>query len=1549
MRQSQDIFFRPVRRRRKHTSLFAALLALVFGVYPIIVNRTQGLVINVAGGANDVVAPGDNGATTFSRVQVDDSFAARDLLRTAAHLVQSGHLDDAIRTYQSAADQYANKVIQSSDGSYISVQEAVWRTLLQIPDVQHGLYDRIYGLAASRAIAQARQSGSQTALSVACELYFPSSAAAGALEDIAAGQFENGDFAAAAQTWLSLMNHPAEQSAQPMLLDHAALAAWLAGEKDLSLDLQQELAANFPNVQGLIDGQMVNYVEHLKTVLVPTPWAAPQFDPSSWPAFNGNFSRNRAADASAIPGAVMWSRPLDTLAAPGFPALSPDNNNWQQRMQQVVSVFNQSSDNDQGNSQIPPILFSYPTCSGDVLYLNQIDHIEALDIASGYTLWQYPALGSHEPQQTLDNITALAEQLDHYSCTLEGDRLYSVIIKHAANNTQQQRWPMYGSFSNLPDVSVVCLDNSTGNQRWTVDAQTLESANGAIIWPACSPMVANGSVYLVVAEVQINTGQTQLFLVRLDADTGRLQWNRFLCSVSGPVYGYSPLDLVPAMADGMIYISTGQGADLAVHADTGNIAWIRLTPTSGVPIANGGYGQGQRLLPWKINPPIVYNDLLITSEITVESAAHIYVYDRWTGRVIHAFQCANLDNGFLTVGAVDNHLLTVGDKLDAVNLQTGRIDWQSRDIGDAGELSARPFLTAQNVYLPLSSGLLLINAHNGTFTQQFHWPDDQLHLAGAPGNLLVTAHQLVVVNDHSVVGYAKWSDALAYLQSRIAAAPGEPEPYLVLAEVAFGSRHIDMSQSMMQKAVDLCSDTTAGAMRDRVFDTSMRFGSLLAADPAQLTAAMFYFRLASEIAATPAQQVLWRSAMADLELSLKNHDAALALLEQILCDPTLRQAPLEQGQSILLAGPSAENSIAQDIIGVWGRDAYASFENSAAALLARASEPGTSPDDRISLYWKIVNGYPNSIAALSAGRQLAAELQTAQDWPKSFEILLWLSERDTDATKKLWVEALLARTLAGLGHWNQALILAQRGLQNNPKFSWDTLQGRTDFQTLQNWILSAAPAGSLAQLARLDFSLSKSPILFPSDSGTTGTLLTPVESDPAFNRFDHFLVCRSQNNSCQVLRFNADPAAAQWTADIPDARQVLLLGSTQDADFILTGQSVVALSAKDGSRLWVSSLDAVTAGVQPVYQLPAYMFTANLADNMPQQQVVVVGGGPVLEDLQDQNGQPDALSNQQVLAQDRMWRFGHELGPTSFRLLQLFPGSLLAIGGSKAMLIDTANGENIWTVPLSDPGLATASSVCRSGNTLAIAIDAPFSKVLLIDAASGRLIGKIALQVQDQCLWMQSGPAGMLYISGIHAVLAYDPSRSLDAPVWVRRDVIDSFPTATQLTLDGLIAPTDHGLRCLDQASGRTLWEQATLPGDDVSAGIPTLRTGLNGETIVVMTPSNLLAYLTRTGEMSWKADFVPQQTPPLASMNLGDPDLALVASGPMENLPNVMVLYLIDQADQQGRLDNGSIVLSQRLVRSAADPSGPPINHWMLADTGVIFEVDNTVYFYHE
>ncbi len=1475
------------------------------------------------------------GATAFSRVQVNDSFGARDMLDAARHLMDNDRPFPAIRLYQKVVRKYGRKVIGVGAGDYRSVRSYVWNLLLKMPPVRHGIYDQLYGLQAQNAVRSAEKTGQLRPLRTVCERYFPSTAAARGLRVAARKEFERGSFAAAARTWLRLWNHPAAKKWRPLLLDHAALAAWLAGERRLARRLEKRLARRFPQATGDIYGRKILLVRHLQQALVPALWVSPRASSHfCWNSIQGNFSRNLIPDTRSVPGAVMWTKPLDTLRPPPLAPGEPANTLalFEQRMAAFGLRSNPYSGKISNN-----IMFSFPTCRRGELFVDTGYEVEAFNIASGYSLWRYPVRHSHAAGASVD-LAALVMGLDSYSCSLSGNRVYA--ITHGGSGPANLMGPPYGFGGVTLSYALICLGERSGRVHWRVSIDKLfPQSPGVLIWPACSPLVRGRSIFLLIVSTRQPGGQNRLSLVRLDARTGQTVWRHYLCTLNGTSYFHEPVDIVPAMATGMIYFSTGQGGILAVHAGSGRIAWLRLTPAAHAPFKTMYWdGLQHRILPWKVNPPLVYKNLLITQDSFSPLRAHIDVWDRWTGRLLESFSSGRLDHAYLVLGAMGGDLYTVGQKVQAINLRSGRVQWSSRRIAAAGQLAARPFLTRRFVYLPLNKGLLRIATRNGRNQPLISWPRAGRHAPGGPGNLLVTPHQLVVVNDSAIIDYARWRDVLAYLQAQIRARPDKPQPYFSLAEAAFRTIHYRLAQNMMGRAARLTvrGATADAALRNRIFNVCLRFGRRLENISNPLSAgALFYFQQARRTAGDPIQQARWRISTARYYLRHLAPVPALKLLEQILARRSFRHAPFTHAGNTMPAGMAAAHVIAHDVIGRFGRKTYAGYEVAARTLLAQARAVHSWP-----LLERVVHRYPNSVAGRQAARRLARNLARHSRWRKELAILLWLREHTTARADKARLLAALVQNMMSLGHWNQALALARRGVRLYPA---PRPAGRMpDFHALRASVVKAAPAGALARLAVLNFSTTNHLTLA---SPIAGSLLTPVDPDPAYHRYGRFLVSRSHGTGVQLTCRGAGSGAVQWTVAIPHVVRLALLGYENHAILLASANSVFAISTATGQTIWTTHLRALL-GRHP----PPAKFHATAIPPM------LVNGGvrvfPPMPAVMFQGNMPfaagSAFVQQRILAQKLAWRLQQKLGATEFRLVKLFPGEFIIAAGGKVMLYDAATGKARWRQSVDIAPLGTLTSIVRTGASFALALNSPITVLALLDRANGHLWRIMRFGARNDLFWLGRGVTGTIYLSGIKALYACRPSGGLTIPIWSRRDLDDPSPLATQWSLDGLIVPTAHGIMCLDDSTGRTRWRRHSISASVSAAAPRTITTFVNQDTLVVMTPTSLLAYSTRRGRIRWKAEFVAAQTPPLLQARLGDPDIAIQAVGPLDGVPATAYLYLVDQADRRGRLDNGSLVLAQRLIRSHHESNGPHIAHWLLVNHGVVFEVSGNIFRCH-
>ena len=1459
----------------------------------------------------------------FSHIQINDSFGARDTLRTARRLVASGHVTQAVRTYQRITQKYGDSVIQKSDGTYESVRQYVWAHLLRTPAIERGLYDQIYGLKAQQVIQQARQTHSLFELTAACERYFAADAAATALQYVAARQFERGRFSVAANLWIQLLRHPALTAQRPLLLHDAAVAAWLAGEKDLADKLLRELAKDAPTATGIIAGKKVNLLANAKTVLrTAAAFRAPP-EPGTWPTFEGNFRRNRMAVRGTLPAATMWVRPLHTFANQA--STKPTSPQFQNELRQLLPTFGLTMDPATGKTS-GEVLFSFPTCANGILYLNMQDRVKAVDINSGYTLWQYPR-GTPPSNSAAANLATLIRALDHYSCTLSHGNIYTVLTRPGIPGQMMTPFGIPAA-----RMEVVCINALSGKLKWQTSATRLVTgAAHRNVWPACIPMANRHAVFLVAAATLGGTGMNELNMVRLNAATGKVQWTHYLCTITGPAYGISPfntINIIPAMADNTLYISTGLGADMALNADSGQVRWLHLNKAAFTPFTAMQYGINRRIPPWQINAPIVTGTRLIAMDNSFGITSRIHIYNRWTGEKLISLPTTSLHHADILLGVMNGNMVLAGTTISAVNIRTGKQMWTSVPIRTFGDISGRPFMTRRDIYIPLNTGLLLVNTGTGAVDNMTKWPAGNIHPSG---NLLVTAHEVVVVNDHLTAGYARWKDALAYLTGRIKAHPKRPAPYLTLAEVAFRAGHNPLAQRMLNNAVKLALAEVAPSksQADRIFRVCMKFANQSKHKSGLNQAELFYLQKASAIAGLPNQQVKWRMAMAAYYLAQSQPRMAITLLEEILAHAYLRSAAVDYRGVTEAAATAAQTMIQSDAIHNFGVASYAPWELKARKLLARFGQDHTT-----GTLEQIVLQYPNSMAARHAGRLLATHFAIRHQWSKAYDMLLWRRAAGSGTeTNKAWELSRLCSALAHLRHWNQALVLALRGAGEYPTYQWTSSRKWTFLQYALHIKQTPAWEG-LNHRAKLE---AKSGSHLVISGALSGDLLPPLEHTPRFRRYDLFLIGKKVSAGYRISARSVSDLKPRWHYLIAGVHRALLVGYWKNLTILATKDRILALNTRTGLLAWTKQMASTSLRHAAISQLRNIVLPGMQQIMIMQNGVVMNGGIPGY----------NAVSPH-FAAQWRIDAMQRALGATSYHIIKILPRGLLVARQSNLMLYNPADGKPAWKRPATLGKYGTISLLRQTPRYIAAAMGLPIKSIVLISRRTGRVAGDLPTHATNHFYWLRPDPAGQLLLCGLHGAAMFDPGLSRSAPIWSRNDLHDSFPTAASLSVDGLIMPTATGMVCLDTASGAIRWNQPGLHAGLSSSGLIWMQTALNHNTLVMLTPRNIMAIFTRTGDIAWKAEFVMQTRPPLTSAQIGDPDIVAVAQGPVGPNPDIMHLFLINQMDRRGRLDNGSIVLDQQLARSNHNTMAPDIESWLLVNGGILFEINGVVFYCH-
>lgn len=1524
----------------------------------------------------------DRAADSGAQVYVDDSFASVEKLRVALRYASQNRSQEAINAFHEIVEKYGQKLVYLNNDSYVSITDYVREKLLAMPDVRQGMYDQIFGAQAEKEIAAASDAHDLSGLIRICDRYYCAAAAQKGLLLAADWYFERAEFSSAARTWQLLLNHPKSRGMQANLLFRAAAAEKLSGNEAGAKKLRERLAKDFPDAMGTVDGQSTNLLAATDGILKGAAWERAVLAADEWPTFGGNASRSGLLDVNSSAGARLWGVDLANEASRGTA-----NRNPMIQVQMGRRIFRGDGS---GNVDVSkPPLSSHPVVSSGTLYVHTGERLMALSSNAGTLLWTYPAqpisrLDAAQQQMLIDNVYNQAfRSVSHDAAAVYGDQVFAVLPAPTAP-PQVRSGPVYYAQMPMGNTRVVAL-NRNGVQLWERAAHTVKTdAKGQLTFVG-SPLVTRQGVF-VMGSKQGDGAFTQMYLVRLDRETGEVTWSCYLCSAStGGYYGYNMMAqsniAIPTLADEVVYISTGQGADCAVDANAGRILWLQITESAkkmrnpnDQQMFQGNMANIEGNAPsWKFDPPQVYGDKLITHE----TGGNVRVYDRWNGRLIRSIARKDLENVEVMAGVLDHNLILVGSKIVGLNLdkieQSVSISWtvDAPSSSGPGRLQGRPFLASAVLYVPYEKGLQMVDPRLGRQIDFSYWPKNEKDEDGKAGNILVTSEQIIVVNESEIAGYARWEVARDNRLARIRENPANPEPYLALGEIAFRTNHIDLAEENMKKAVALATSPEApaagGDLLSRLYHTNLNFAEQLLgkADEALRDRARFYYEQCKLAARDVEQQAEWRLCMAQLSLAQKKPDEAAALYSEVLADTALRTAPYRRGDMLALAGVTAEMNF-HTLVEKYSPAVYKRYEDQAVALLARSR----ASKDAAGLE-QVVAAYPNSSAALDAATELAAAYRDRGDLVDQIKTLRWLytritGERKGRATADLAVAYFGIKKFAGAADWTQ------RGLRQYKDLSWtEPATGRLlTFSALNDRLRAAGATLAEGRLPVLPPPVPDAnghpgaPAMdnessFPKQ-GILGTLMAPIEQAGAYRRPDKLFVGRKA-----AIHIFDSATMSELTSEnpvkLPDDVPSTMLGHYGDIAVIVQAKAVLGLNVKTQSIAWT---------------VPFRVAAEDLARQFEQQQriralAVAQAAGQVVNANMLFMENPEAYaanpSYQNFIAtldadQARAFAFSMLNRPgqreVAFSTMRMINNKLVVVVNGELVAYDVATGKPAWkdragnamTVKLPE---GYAASIVGNEDLIVVQVDGgerATPTFYVVDADTGKFRRQIKLD-DERAQWRTLSEDGTLFVMTDQAVCAYDLFSDQERPLWRRVDLPSRYPAATALTLDGLILVSGSSdLVCLSLEGGEVRWPRPnaapihlTLP---VAQGqSPFLRAVVDGDTVIYQSSVGIEAYYsyshsTDDDKVAWKGMFTAGEAPPLASFQLSDPYAVVLASGPLGSTPRAVSLLFIDR--KGGKRD-----LKCDLTHTLYDNGGPVIRNWQLLDNGVAMEISGQTYFY--
>ncbi len=1453
-------------------------------------------------------------SSSFRGVAVNVSFSAKDQMRTARRLIRSGHLTKALQIYQRVLTTYGDHLIDVGHGRYISIRDYVWRTLYRSPVIKNGLYNQIFGLEARKAIDAARTTGHTDAVISACDRYLLASSSIKTLLHVSDRFFEAGYFSRALDINRRLLPNPAADDHRAALLFRSAVAARAAGRPRLAIQYARELQTQYASASGEVAGRMQNLARALARVLKQIP---------SRKVINNYYLANitpqeKMRSFGAAPNTVLWNHPVKSLVF-RMPSNAVASQNMVNSVSMALGVFGLNTNQLQSAENVSQLMYMFPRIRRRVLYTDNLDQIQALNINSGYARWKYPHHVMPSNAQSIANLAFLAQGADQIYCAVRRDRVFGLMTRHlpvASTGSPYVVNPMFTYMSTPPAFRVVCLRAADGSLIWR------RSSGGLAGVAVGSPQVTAHGVFLLTADRRGAALQARLSLVKLNQRTGKVEWIRYLCTISGQAFQNPNLNIAWAAGHDLLYIATNAGADMAVRQRSGRICWLHLT-VDPMPVSNNPFGYGSpvfRVLPWKLNPPVITQRRLITAVSGQHHIWRINVYRRRTGQSLLSFSPSDKYGPNIFAGVVNNEIILAGTRTTAWSEKTGKLIWKSPAGG--WHLVARPTLSRQTIYLPTRRALIGESLQTGRVSLRQPWPVDQAGHPGKPGNLLAGRHQLIAVNGAAIYSYARWKNALAYLNTRIRQAPENARNYLTLAEAAYASGHFGLCQSALQKSLATAQKVSAHrSVFNILFRAAMNFAARTQADAKikpDYTA--FFYSVAASAASTPRRQAAWRFAQLQYWLHRHHPRRAMALCQQILLSRALRNAPLVVDGNALPAKAVLPPLVQLRIINPYGKAIYKKWSDQANVRIASAADSVTQLAD-------VAYGYPNSSAAPIAAKALLHLLIKKQKWASVCNSALLALSDVPRGVRGCEAKLALADALLHLQQYHQAYVVARNTLMC-PHLTPNEKGELTRMVTsARRHLTHVAP--QMAFTSKSSFSISP-PV--------RGQLLVPAQQQLRWSSRKGVLIVTHHGTLLRWMRPSGH--LAPWRVPLGGADgHVALLANHQSVSVLVTPQNILAVNTRTGVLLWRSNFQNLSHGPDhlslhgyAVVNNPIEPFIAPSANN-----TVYING--IMQNAPSTGGAARIFP--------LMARVERCTGPTRFTFVRWTRHGLLVDVRHHVVLVDPSTGKWLWPHPIDNKNIDRLTGVRSVGASIVLTFGTHIHRLMAVDANRGQVQVKLSLTTAAGYRRILTGPDATFFLVGHRRTTAYRFSRDKLRLAWSRKTA-NPLPQLATDTFTGVAQFQRDGIECLNAATGSTRWQIVTLPGAISGIAGKDMDLRVFDDTLIARTPSDLTAYSVVSGHIRWRAEIMTRETPPLVRMRLADPDLALLACGPTNATNRSEKLILINQRDRHGHLDNGAIVLSKPLVISANDGNGPTIQSWYVLNNSIIFSLHGRLFTYH-
>ncbi|HEY2762389.1 MAG TPA: PQQ-binding-like beta-propeller repeat protein, partial [Pirellulales bacterium] len=444
-----------------------------------------------------------------------------------------------------------------------------------------------------------------------------------------------------------------------------------------------------PEARGRMGGREVKYSDTLSAMLdsPAVPPLASQPD-SSWPTFAGSTERNPRAP------------PISNLLEHGWSTSIGSG----EKFQASVDIARTLGLPDRRVAEDAAALLSYhPVVGSDLVFVNNLDEINAYQISSGQPAWLGDA---HKPGRVFNGGSDSDDANGSPASEEERPNAHRTMLQIRAlgvprfTMTVQGRWllarmgsPVTGRSTDesLPANAgyLVCLDlQSQGKLKWKIPADEHRDARWAF---EGSPLADGSNVYVAM---RFSDVQPQEHVACFDLRTGILRWRQMVCASESPAQNASTEEITNnllTLDHNTLFVNTNLGAVAAMDTSDGTIRWLATYPR----VVRGARMQHAFR---DLNPALLHLGTVLVAPADFDG---ILAFDSSTGQLLWTTGDF-LDGAVHLLGASGNNLWASGNLLWKINLETGKVADQFPRNPEKTALRGygRGLLTGDRVYWP---------------------------------------------------------------------------------------------------------------------------------------------------------------------------------------------------------------------------------------------------------------------------------------------------------------------------------------------------------------------------------------------------------------------------------------------------------------------------------------------------------------------------------------------------------------------------------------------------------------------------------------------------------------------------------------------------------------------------------------------------------------------------------------------------------------------------------------------------------------------------------